>query len=153
MKIDSRPQTEHADHTPPRTTLSRSSFAAGVIDVFTFKPLRKAVMRRCKSWEVLLDKRFAELEVERDRWKENSQSNAAAMNNVEEAFGQILPVSVRHGAERGPDPVEWAKDMIAAMHEVNDFLLKKLELADLLIDEQAKRIEELESLVERKGHK
>ena len=53
-------------------------------------------------------------------WKSNSQKNAAAMNCVEEAFGQLLPVGVRHGAERGPEPTEWAADMIDAMHKVRD---------------------------------
>ena len=53
-------------------------------------------------------------------WKSNSQKNAAAMNCVEEAFGQLLPVGVRHGAERGPEPTEWATDMIDAMHKVRD---------------------------------
>jgi hypothetical protein len=55
-------------------------------------------------------------------WKANCQANAAAMAMVEEALGQLLPTQIRHGAERGPDPVEWAQDMIAALHKVRDKL-------------------------------
>lgn len=69
---------------------------------------------------IRLRARIAEVEKERDNWKLNCQSNAAAMNNVEEVFGQIFPVGVRAGAERGPDPVEWAADVIVAMHIVRE---------------------------------
>jgi len=39
-------------------------------------------------------------------WKNNCQKNAAAMNCAEEAFGQIMPVGIRSGDERGPEPSE-----------------------------------------------
>jgi hypothetical protein len=41
------------------------------------------------------------------------------MNCAEEAFGQIMPVGIRSGDERGPEPTEWAADMIDAMHKVH----------------------------------
>lgn len=54
-----------------------------------------------------------------DAWKANCQSNAAAMAHVEEAFGQILPAGVKSGDHRAdPEPMTWAADLIAAMHEV-----------------------------------
>lgn len=114
--------------------------------------------------------RLEDVEKERDHWKHNCQSNAAAMNNVEEALGQILPVGVRAGSERGPEPVEWAEDMISALHKVKALLAEvekersnfyiKWRNALRLLDEAeaalatARRdaLEEAAKLVEGEGH-
>lgn len=61
-------------------------------------------------------------EAMRDVWKQNSQARAVALNLVAEAFGQLLPGSIKSGDHLGPEPEEIAHEIINAMHTVRDYM-------------------------------